>query len=55
MLIVSLLDKAVVHVISLISFLCDFHSVCPLTDKDKWLMEASRCERLTVEEFNSVQ
>ena len=35
------LDKAVVHVISLIS--CDFgsHSVCPLRDKDKRLMEAS--------------
>ena len=24
------LDKAVVHVISLFSFLCGFHSVCPL-------------------------
>ena len=35
------LDKAVVHVISLVSFLCfDFHSVCPLMDKDKRLMEA---------------
>ena len=36
------LDKAVVHVICLISFLwlC-FHSVCPLMDKDKRLMEAS--------------
>ena len=35
------LDKAVVHVISLISFLdCAFHSVCPLKDKDKKLMEA---------------
>ena len=35
------LDKAVVHVISLISFLnCAFHSVCPLMDKDKRLMEA---------------
>ena len=37
------LDKAVVHVISLISFFCDcaFHSVCALMDKDKRLMEAS--------------
>ena len=35
------LDKAVVHVISVVSFLCfDFHSVCPLMDKDKRLMEA---------------
>ena len=36
------LDKAVVHVISLISF-CDygFHSVCPMMEKDKRLMEAS--------------
>jgi len=31
------LDKAVVHVISLISF----HFVCPLRDKDKKLVEAS--------------
>ena len=36
------LDKAVVHVISLVSFHdCGFHSVCPLMDKDKRLMEAS--------------
>ena len=35
------LDKSVVHVISLISFCdCGFHSVCPLMDKDKKLMEA---------------
>ena len=41
------LDKAVVHVISLISFLwCGFHSVCPLRNKDKRLMEASWWERL---------
>ena len=34
-------EKAVVHVISLISFCdCGFHSVCPLMDKDKKLMEA---------------
>ena len=35
------LGKAVVHVISLISF-CDygFHSVCPIMEKDKRLMEA---------------
>ena len=48
------LDKAVVHVISLVSFLCfDFHSVCPLMDKDKRLMEASCWERLTVGESGS--
>ena len=44
------LDKAVVHVISLIliSVFCDcgFHSVCPLMEKDKRLMEASWWERL---------
>ena len=35
------LHKAVVHVISLVSFLCyGIHSVCPLMDKDKRLMEA---------------
>ena len=40
------LDKSVVHVISLISFCdCGFHSVCPLMDKDKKLMEASCWER----------
>ena len=41
------LDKTVVHVISLVSFLWfDFHSVCPLMDKDKRLMEAPWWERL---------
>ena len=36
------LDKVVSHAISLISFSdCDFHSVSPLKDKDKRLMEAS--------------
>ena len=36
------LDKAVVHMISLIIFCdCGFHSVCLLMDKDKRLMEAS--------------
>ena len=36
------LDKAEVHVISLVSFLwCGFQSVCPLMEKDKRLMEAS--------------
>ena len=36
------LDKAVVHVITLVSFSdCGFHSVCPLMEKDKRLMEAS--------------
>ena len=36
------LDKIVIHVISWLVF-CDygFHSVCPLTDKDKRLMETS--------------
>ena len=36
------LDKAVIHVISLLVF-CDFdfHSVCPLMDKEKRLVEAS--------------
>ena len=35
------LDKAVVHVIRLVSFLCGFQSVYPLMEKDKRLMEAS--------------
>ena len=36
------LDKAVVHMIRLIVFCdCGFHSVCPLMEKDKRLMEAS--------------
>ena len=48
------LDKAVVHVISLVSFLCfDFHSVCPVMDKDKRLMEALWWERLTDGETGS--
>ena len=47
-------EKAVVHVISLISFSdCGFHSLCPLRDKDKRLMEASWSERLTVGENGS--
>ena len=34
------LDKAVFHVISLVSFCdCGFHSVCPLMENDKRLME----------------
>ena len=42
------LDKAVVHVIRLVSFLwLWFSSVSPLMEKDKRLMEASRWERLT--------
>ena len=32
---------------------CGFHSVCPLTDKEKRLMEASWWERLTVGETES--
>ena len=48
------LDKAVVHVISLVSFLCfDFHSVCPLMDKDKRLVEVSCWERVNVGETGS--
>ena len=35
------LDKAVVHVIRLVSFLCLWFLVCPLMEKDKKLMEAS--------------
>ena len=36
------LDKAVVHVIRLVSFCdCGFQSVYPLMEKDKRLMEAS--------------
>ena len=34
------LDKAVVHMIRLVFSDC-FHSVCPLMEKDKRLMEAS--------------
>ena len=41
------LDKAVVHVITLVSFLwCGFQSVCPLMKKDKKLMETSWWERI---------
>ena len=49
------LEKAVVHVIRPVSFLglCGFHSVCPLMNKDKRLMEASPWERLTVGETGS--
>ena len=36
------LDKAVVHVIRLVTFFdCGFQSVCPLMEKDKRVMEAS--------------
>ena len=35
------LDKAVIQVISLVFCNCGLHSVCPLMDKDKKLMEAS--------------
>ena len=48
------LDKAVVLVIRLVSFCdCGFHSVCPLMEKDKRLMEASWWERLTEGETGS--
>ena len=36
------LQKAVIHVIILLSFCdCGFHSVCPLMDEDKRLVQAS--------------
>ena len=35
------LDKTGIHVISLVFCDCGFHSVCPLMDKDKKLMETS--------------
>ena len=48
------LDKAVVLVIRLVSFCdCGFHSVCPLMEKDKRLMEAPWWERLTEGETES--
>ena len=48
------LDKAVVHVIKLVSFLdCGFHFVCPLM-KDKRLMEVSWQEKLTEGELGLV-
>ena len=47
------LDKALVHGISLISFLWLWFSFCLLTDKDKRLMEVSQWERLTVGETGS--
>ena len=48
------LDKAVVHVIRLASFLwLWFQSVCPLMEKDKRLMEAPWWERLTEGETGS--
>ena len=48
------LDKAAVHVTSLIRFCdCGFHSVCPLMEKDKRLVEDSWWERLTDGETGS--
>ena len=47
------LDKAVVHVIRLVSFLWLWFSVCLLMEKDKRLMEASCWERLTEGETGS--
>ena len=48
------LDKAVVHVISVVSFLWLWFSFClPLMNKDKRFMEASWWERLTVGETGS--
>ena len=48
------LDKAVIHVIKLVSFYdCGFHPVCPLLEKDKRFTEASWWERLTEGETGS--
>ena len=47
------LAKAVVHVISLISFLSLWFSFCPLMEKDKMLMEASWWEELAAGESGS--
>ena len=47
------LDKAVVHVISLVSFLWLWFLSCLSSDKDKRLMEASWWKRLTVGETGS--
>ena len=47
------LDKAVVHVIGLIFCDCGFHSVCPLMDKDKRLVEAFWWEGLAIGESGS--
>ena len=47
------LDKAVVHVIGLIFCDCGFHSVCPLMDKDKKLVEAFWWEGLAIGESGS--
>ena len=48
------LDKSVIQVINLVSFLfCDFHSTCPLEDKDKRFVEASLWEGLVVGESDS--
>ena len=48
------LDKAVVHVIRWLVFCdCGFHSLCPLMEKDKRLMEASWSESLTAGETGS--
>ena len=47
------LEKAVVHVIRLVFCNYGFHSFCPLMEKDKRLMEASWCKRLTAGETGS--
>ena len=48
------LDKAVVHVIRMVNFLFScFHSICPLMEKDKKLMEVSWLERLIEGETGS--
>ena len=48
------LDKAVVHVIRLLSFLWLVFSLCPLMEKGNRLMEASWWERLTEGEMGLV-
>ena len=44
------LDKAVIHVISLVFCHCGFHSVCCLMNKNQRLVEASGWEGLVVRE-----
>ena len=47
------LDKAVVHVISLVFSDFGLHSVCPLMDKDKRLVQASSWEGLAMRKTRS--
>ena len=43
-----------VHVIRPVSFLCGFHSVCPLMEMGKRLLKASLWERLTEGELGLI-